>query len=191
MLKDAPYPEEHSDRTAAEVFEILAGENAAMLTAYLRSVVWRDDVVDDLFQEAMIVAWRRLDDFDRSRPFGPWLRGIASRLVLEHRRRSARDVLRCDPQVLEALEIRFNKIAQLQGDTFRERIRHLRACIQLLPERMSEVVELAYGRGMLLRQISVALDVSTEALKKRIMRPLGGWSSGGDEPRPSTQPMHN
>ena len=32
----------------------------------------------DLFQETMVVAWRRLDDFDHTRPFGPWLRGLPS-----------------------------------------------------------------------------------------------------------------
>lgn len=170
MLQDTPYPQEHPNRSAEEIFEILAGENASMLTAYLRSVVWRSDVVEDLFQETMIVAWRRLDDFDRTRPFGPWLRGIATRLVLEHRRRSARDLLNCDPAVLEALEKRFTKVAQLRGDGFRERIDHLRECMELLPERMREVIDLGYGRGMLLREISVAVDASTEAIKKRIQR---------------------
>lgn len=35
----------------------------------------------------MLVAWRRLDERDLDRPFGPWLRGIASRLVLAHYRK--------------------------------------------------------------------------------------------------------
>ena len=170
MLPEEPNPEENSNLTAAEVFEILALENASMLTAYLRSVVWRSDAVDDLFQETMIVAWRRLDDFDRTRPFGPWLRGIASRLVLQHRRRSTRDLLRCDPAVLEVLEVRFRNVSELHGDSFRDRIGALRTCIKLLPEQMREVINLGYGRGMLLRDISVALDASNEAIKKRIQR---------------------
>ena len=70
-----------SEKKAKLAFEILARENSRMLTAYLRTVVADEAVIDDLFQEAMIVAWRRLQ-CDLSRPFGPWLRGIASRLVL-------------------------------------------------------------------------------------------------------------
>ena len=48
-----------------------------MLTVFLRSRVNDEAAVDDLFQETMLVAWKRLDECDLSRPFGPWLRGIA------------------------------------------------------------------------------------------------------------------
>ena len=75
-----------SDQKAKLAFEILARENARMLTVYLRSIVCDDSTVDDLFQEAMVVAWKRLDECDLSKPFGPWLRGIASRLVMAHYR---------------------------------------------------------------------------------------------------------
>jgi len=47
-----------------------------MLTVFLRSRVNDEAAVDDLFQETMLVAWKRLDDCDLSRPFGPWLRGL-------------------------------------------------------------------------------------------------------------------
>ena len=40
----------------------------------------------------MLTAWRRLGDYDHTRPFGPWLRGIATRLVLRHRDRRFEDV---------------------------------------------------------------------------------------------------
>ena len=53
-----------------------------MLTVFLRSRVNDEAAVDDLFQETMLVAWKRLDECDLSRPFGPWLRGIAHRLVM-------------------------------------------------------------------------------------------------------------
>ena len=81
-----------SDQKAKLAFEIIARENSRMLTAYLRTLVDDESVVDDLFQESMLVAWRRLDECDLSRPFGPWVRGIAGRLVLAHyRKRKAGD----------------------------------------------------------------------------------------------------
>jgi RNA polymerase sigma factor (sigma-70 family) len=72
-----------------DIFTILVRENTDMLTAYLRSVVRDPATVDDLFQETMLTAWRKLDEFDRRRPFGAWLRGIAARLVLAERRKRA------------------------------------------------------------------------------------------------------
>lgn len=75
------------DQRERKAFEILVRENARMLTTYLRSLVHDEAAVDDLFQETMVVAWRRLDECDLSRPFSPWLRGIASRFVMAHYRK--------------------------------------------------------------------------------------------------------
>ncbi|MCP3905932.1 MAG: sigma-70 family RNA polymerase sigma factor [Planctomycetes bacterium] len=153
-----------------QVFEILVREHADMLTAFLRSLVRRQAVVDDLFQETMLVAWRRLADYDTDRPFGPWLRGIAVRLVLKHRQRSYRDFLNCEPAVLEALERRTHALDRLAGDSFRDRAGRLRRCLEKLPQRLRDVVELGYGHGLLLAQIADALDATEEAIKKRMQR---------------------
>src|SRR5687768_10367216 len=83
-----------------------AGRHAQMLTVYLRCAVRDPGTADDLFQETMLTAWKNLDKFDRSRPFGPWLRGIAGKLVLAQRRKSARGFVLCDAEVLEHLESR-------------------------------------------------------------------------------------
>ena len=45
-------------------FEILCRENTRMLMVYLRSFLRNEATVDDLFQETLIVAWRRLDRCD-------------------------------------------------------------------------------------------------------------------------------
>ena len=75
---------------ARKLFETLVREHADMLTVYLRASLGNSPDVDDVFQETMIVAWKRLDDFDHTRPFAPWLRGIARNLVLAQRRRRGR-----------------------------------------------------------------------------------------------------
>ena len=157
----------HSGR---QVFEILAREHADMLTAYLRSLIGNDSSLDDLFQQAMLVAWRRLGDYDRSRPFGPWLRGIAQRLVMEHRRKSASRAVVMDPAVLAELDRRFDELAASPGDTFRERAGRLVGCLAKLPEAMRHAIELVYARDMLMAAAAVALDASEETVKKRVQR---------------------
>ncbi|MFO0874247.1 MAG: sigma-70 family RNA polymerase sigma factor [Phycisphaerales bacterium] len=156
--------------SSRDVFEILVREHADMLCAFLRSLVARDDLVDDLFQETMLVAWRRLGDYDRSRPFGPWLRGIAVRLVLAQRRRSGRDLLACDPQVLEAMERHIGAFELVPADSFRARAERVRSCVDRLPALLRDVIELGYERGLMLSHIAAALDVSEEAVKKRMQR---------------------
>jgi len=51
-----------------KAFEMLVRENSRMLMTYLRSLVSDATAVDDLFQETMVVAWRRMDDCDLTRP---------------------------------------------------------------------------------------------------------------------------
>ena len=151
-----------------EVFEILAADHADMLVCYLRTLVARGDVVDDLFQETMVTAWDKLPTFDRTRPFGPWLRGIARNKVLQHRDRNRRDVLRCDSEVLERLEESFAMLPQRDG--FREAVDTLRACMNQLPDKMRLAIELVYRRGLRMRRAADRLGASEEAVKKRVQR---------------------
>ena len=155
---------------ARQVFEILAREHADMLTAYLRTLLGADSAVDDLFQQSMLVAWRRLADYDRERPFGPWLRGIAQRLVLEHRRRAYARPKSLDPAVLAELDQRFDHLSAQPGDTFRERAERLTSCIAKLPDAMRHAIEMIYARGLLIAAAAAALGSSEEAVKKRVQR---------------------
>jgi RNA polymerase sigma-70 factor len=159
--------------SAHQVFEILAREHADMLMAFLRSVVERRDAAEDIFQETMIVAWRRLAEYDRSLPFGPWLRGIAGRLAMEERRRAGRAGKRglaCDPAVLEALEGEFRRFERGPADSFRQRVDRLAGCVEKLPPLMREAVEMVYRRGLTLAGIAGAVDATEEAVKKRVQR---------------------
>ncbi len=153
-----------------EVFEILVRENADMLLAYLRSSVERTADVDDLFQETMVVAWRRLDDYDRARPFGAWLRGIARTLILAHFRKQSSAPKWCTPDVLDALDARFERFAANTEETFRDRTETLLDCIRRLSTRLREVIELAYGRNLTYREVALAMNEPEEAVRKRAQR---------------------
>lgn len=153
-----------------DLFEILVREHADMLATYLRCVVRDPTAVDDLFQETMLTAWRTLDRFDRSRPFGPWLRGIAGKLVLAHRRKTAKSFLLCDEQVLEHLEVRHVAFSRLPGDTLEDKLDGLRHCLKQLPERYRKAVELRYNEGLQGASLASRLDISGEAMKKRLQR---------------------
>jgi RNA polymerase sigma-70 factor (ECF subfamily) len=155
---------------ARQVFEILVRENADMLTAYLRSVVRDPAAADDLFQESMLTAWRKLDEFDRSRPFGPWLRGIAAKLVLAHRRKAAAGVIFCDEITLEQIDLRLQRLSAEKGDTWEEKLEGLRSCVEQLPEPYREAVRLRYREGLSPAGLAERLHISWEAQKKRLQR---------------------
>jgi RNA polymerase sigma-70 factor (ECF subfamily) len=155
---------------ARAVFEILVRDNAAMLTAYLRSVIRDPATVDDLFQETMLTAWRKLDEFDRGRPFGAWLRGIAARLVLAERRKRATGLIFCDETTLQALDQALERVGHQKGDTFDEKLECLRGCLEALPEPYREAVRLRYREGLSPAGLMERLQLSLEAQKKRLQR---------------------
>lgn len=159
-----------SHQDGRDIFEILVRENAEMLSAYLRSLIGADPALDDLFQATMIVAWKRLADYDRTRPFGAWLRGIARMLVMEHvRKTSSSRLTSADARVLDELDARYSAFTE-GGVSFPERSDQLLRCLASLPEAMREVVDMVYARGMLLKQIALAIGIAEETLKKRIQR---------------------
>ena len=151
-------------------FESLVREHADMLTLYLRCALRDPSLIDDLFQETMMIAWRNLDKFDPHRPFGPWLRGIANKLILVQRRKDLRRWMLCEEQVLEHLEARHAELESLPGDVLGDKLDCLRECVQLLPDRYRLAVELRYQEGMRGATLAEHLEISSEALKKRLQR---------------------
>lgn len=155
---------------ARDLFEILVREHADMLTVYLRSVVRDPAAVDDLFQETMIVAWKTLDRFDKSRPFGPWLRGIAAKLVLAHRRKTSGGMVLCDEETLAHLDQRLTSLARQPGDNLDEKLEGLRGCLAGLPEPYRRAIELRYREELPAATVAERLELTLEALKKQLQR---------------------
>lgn len=73
-----------------ETFEAVVREHHAGLRAYIRSLGALEVWVDDLAQEAFLVAYRRQADFRAEGDYAKWLRGIAGNLVMNERRKEAR-----------------------------------------------------------------------------------------------------
>ncbi len=155
---------------AVVVFEILVRENQAMLITYLRAVLRDHSVVDDLFQETMLVVWQKLDEFDRSRPFGPWLRGIAANLVMAHFRKVKNDVMLLEEETLEYLSQQLQYISERPGDSWDEKIAALKHCIETLSEDYRQVINLRYFEENSASQIAATSKTAIETIKKRLQR---------------------
>lgn len=149
------------------LYEVLLREHAPMLRVYLRSLTGDDALTDDLFQETAIVAWRRLGDFDRTQPFGPWLRGIGRRLTLHEAARRGRVARPIDPERIEAL---VGAMERLPGDVFEDRVAGVRTCVESLPDPARELVKGYYWGGSSLAQIADATAQGLERVKKRLQR---------------------
>ena len=152
-----------------EVFLVLARENGQMLSAFIATVVQGSEA-DDLWQETMLTAWRRWEDFDQSRPFGAWLRGIAKNKILAWQKRIAKAPLLCDESALEYFSQVFGQIQELKGDTFTDKLQALRDCLQLLPEKYAKAIRLRFYEDLKPARIAEQLAEELETVKKRLSR---------------------
>jgi len=155
---------------AQAIFEILVRENEAMLMTYLRAAVRNQAVVEDLFQETMLVAWRKLNEYDRSCPFGPWVRGIAAKLIMAHFRKAKSDIMITGSDTLEYLSQQIEHIHERSGDTWKQKIDALKHCIGALPDHYQRVIQLRYFKHQPASKISEITKVSLEAVRKRLQR---------------------
>jgi RNA polymerase sigma-70 factor (ECF subfamily) len=161
---------DEGDVDAKTLFQILIRENTDMLMAYLRTGVRDRHAVDDLYQETVLTAWRRLDSYDRDKPIGPWLRGIAGRLMLAYYRKTSKAAQPLDEATLDWLNERFSAIHSMPGDTLHEKLVALRECINSLPETYQRPISMRFSEGLGLSEIESALNIAKATLKKRLTR---------------------
>lgn len=150
-------------------FEILVREHSRMLMMFIRASA-HPSIAEDVWQETMLIAWKRIEDFDRTRPFGPWLRGIAAKVLLSKGRQESRWLVIDDPMSLEYLNLRCQQFQDLPGDTWNDKIEHLRDCLNRLPQSDRECILLRYQDGLLPQDLTHRLSMSLEAVKKKLYR---------------------
>ena len=154
-----------------DLFEILMGEHIDSVRALLLTSLRDSVAVEDLVQETFLTAWKILDRYDRKLPFGPWVRGIAAKLVLNHRRKLGRNrVHYCDEELLGRIDDGIGAMQLLRGDTFDEKIDALRGCLEQLTGPQRDSIRLHYENGLHCKEIADRLGIGFEAVKKHLQR---------------------
>ncbi len=159
-----------SDR---EMFVEQVREHHASLRGFVRSLGVDPLWVDDIAQEAFIIAYNRLEEFDKERDFGAWLRGIARNLVINERRKTARrkrilsdnltDVLISSSSAPE------NEVEEL-GDNDLAKVKALRECINELPEKSLTLIHAKYDTESSALDIAKSLGMNPPAVRKALER---------------------
>ena len=99
------------------------------------------------------------------------MRGIAGKLLLNHRRQLGRNRVHfCDERVLGFLDEGFRSFEAAPGDTFDEQLDVLRDCLDGLTSAQRDSIRLHYEHGLHCREIAQRLDMNFEAVKKHLQR---------------------
>jgi RNA polymerase sigma-70 factor len=153
-----------------KLFEIFVKENEGSLIAYIRTFVRDRQVAEDLFQETMLTAWRRFDEFDADRPLTAWLRGIAKNLIRNAWRKHATERLVFDVQMATFAEETLAVLDKHSGDTWRQRLTVLADCVSQLPPSSRQLVDASYADKQSANDLSELLGLSAAAIRKRLQR---------------------
>ena len=179
MILD-PAPEQQLVERAlggdADAFgELVSRYHRVVFSIACRMTASRPDA-EDLCQDVFLRAYRGLSRFDRSRPFGPWLRKIASNAALNHlRHRSVeRGVLR-EAAGTDA-EIETQAAGPAAGPDpeesagRREISDRLGRALATLPENQRLAFTLKYAEELTAEEVAEAMDAPKNTVKTWLLR---------------------
>jgi RNA polymerase sigma-70 factor (ECF subfamily) len=123
---------------------------------------------EDLAQETFIRAFRRLATYDPDRPFGPWVRRVATRVCLNHLDRRTPPSQELDEDrdrpLVAARNEPENVFAGAQASA------GLRRAIMQLPPRYRAVIELRHYQEMSYAEIAELLEIPLSDVKSHLYR---------------------
>ena len=151
------------------LFEALVRDHSELLYVYITSCVGRTSLADEVHQDTLLTAWRRLRDFDQTRSFGAWIRGIARVQIRAHLRQNAAQPLLSD-ELLDGLEARFHALSRQPGDTLDDKLDCLRECLAGLADRDQHALEIRYTDGLRGSPLAARLKTTVENAKKVVQR---------------------
>lgn len=159
----------------AKAFEILVRLHHRRVLAYALALAGREDVAEDLAQDAFLVAQRELARFDPSRDFGAWLRGITRNKYLEWTRSGRTRSL--DAAALDALDERHRAWDRAAEEGREDLLDALRACLRSLAGHLGDAVALFYTEKRPCAEIAARLGVAEDVVRKRLQRAREALSS--------------
>jgi len=152
------------------IFEVLAKQHEPMLLAYLFSIVSDHKLAEDVAQQTLLIAYRKIDSLEDPAAFPAWLRGIARLEALSSIRKQGRE-FPVEPEVLQQLDEVYRQFEeQRPAESWEERFHLVEECFGRLPETLQTVCRLHYFENLKAREIAGMLALNLNAVLKRLER---------------------
>ena len=149
-------------------FETLVRGHHRRLLAYGLALTRRNEVAEDLVQDALLIAHRDLGKFDADRDFGAWVRGIVRMKYLEWTR--SRRTERMSESQLEELDARHREWDRAAEESRGDALEALRRCREELGKHIADALDLYYSDQQSCAEIAARLNVTEVVVRKRLQR---------------------
>lgn len=153
-----------SELTEDFVRELTANQNR--LYAYIFSLLGKHAHASDVLQETNLVLWRKIDQFDGSKPFLPWAFAIARFQVLAFLRDRKRERMLLDPELIELVA---DQAAQ-ESTCLESTRQSLRSCLGKLSPKSQELIRGRYFSSLTIEQLSKSVSRTAGATKVALLR---------------------
>lgn len=156
-----------------QAFSQLVLRHQSSIRGYLARKIFDPDDVFDVAQEVFLAAYRSLGQFDASRDFGLWLRGIARHRAIDHLRKTLRrrthETGEVEAGILERLAAATE--AEAGGeDSTDDQLARLRVCVDKLQKSAMGVISMRYFQHMSALSIGAAIGKKENAVRILLMR---------------------
>jgi RNA polymerase sigma-70 factor (ECF subfamily) len=126
---------------------------------------------EDLAQEALLIAFRRLPELDPTVPLGAWLRSVALNLLANHRRKFRALPIGLNDELQALID------QQMESQTHEaresERMHALRECLDNLDGPARRLVNERYAEGATLDDLALRLGRKSSAVSMQLHRLRG------------------
>ena len=156
----------------AKAFEWIMKKYQKRVYYTVMQVVMNHDDADDILQDTFIKAYTKLETFDSSYPFYPWLYRIAINTSLNHQKKKAR--LRAVS--LDEVDGNNNHadLAESPSQMFdveeNELVRNLKKALSKIPDEQRTVFILRVQDGLSYQEISDTMNISIGTVMSRLSR---------------------
>jgi len=147
-------------------------QNQRWLTAYFLAATGDRSVSEDLVQEVFHQALESQGNYDPSKPFGAWLRGIARHLLFRHYRSARHAMVPIDGALLDQLDLHAARaeVRLIDPDYQPTRLAALRLCMERLSVRSRSILDLKYSDRQSSKEIAERVGMKTNAVDMVISR---------------------
>lgn len=136
------------------------------VSAYIFATIHSFHDAEDVLQQVAQQAASRFDHYDPERPFLGWVLWLAKSRIIDFYRRRKRDQLVINDAFLDRLSAAFMEHAP-QRSARREALEH---CLQQLPQRSRELLDLRYLEDLPATTIAESLGSTAGSIRVKLTR---------------------
>jgi len=159
---------ESADSTKLAFFEEQVTKHHKKVLAYAMSLYGNAHVAEEVVQEALITAYKRMDKFEFDGSFPAWVRGIVRMKYLELHR-NKREIALGD-EIIDIVDREYQQWEEYEESSNQGIFSLLKKCSDKLPDSDRKIIMMFYHDRKRCQEIAGSLQLNEATVRKRLER---------------------